>query len=222
MGGEGHCRRREGGACTRRVRGFSTSGYVYAAARGPSLLPGNRTIVPSHLSILPHCPGQGLCFSLSLAPHYSPYMQTNWDSNSTTQQSSGCCPQSVPKQGSPIATAATTLQPAAHLQCAMALSSQATGSPSLCQPLLSPPQPPVIGKAERSPCEGTGVGHNTCTWTGANTGTVLHINFPGKPHSLQPQCWCQGKPCTLPLRCLRTHMGFQGWTAQPWCSITAL
>lgn len=53
-------------------------------------------------------------------------------------------------------------------------------------------------------------------------GTVLHTNPSGKPHSFQFQCWCQGKPCTLPPRCLRTHMGLQGWTAQPWGSITAL
>lgn len=53
-------------------------------------------------------------------------------------------------------------------------------------------------------------------------GTVLHTNPSGKPHSFQSQCWCQGKPCTLPPRCLRTHIGLQGWTAQPWGSITAL
>lgn len=88
-------------------------------------------------------------------------MQTNWDSNHTPQQRSLCCPQRVPKQGSSTATAATTLHPAAHLQCAMALPSQDTGSPSLCQSLLSHPHPPVIGNAERSPYQDTGVGHST-------------------------------------------------------------
>lgn len=88
-------------------------------------------------------PGQELHSSLrTQLSHYSPHMQTNWDGTNTAQQNH--CPQRALKQGRLGATAGTSLHPAVGLQCAMALTSQDTGSPSLCQPLLSAPHPQAL------------------------------------------------------------------------------
>lgn len=74
VGGEGHCRRGEGGACLRWVRGLSTSGYVYTAARDPSLLPGS-TAVPLFPLTCPSCPsaqGRGCASLLGHSPPLQP------------------------------------------------------------------------------------------------------------------------------------------------------
>lgn len=205
--------------CLRRVRGLSTSGFVSAAPMGARQC--SCTAAPSHLPILPRCPGQGLCFSLGTQPLMQP-TQNSWDSDNTAQQRSGCCPQSAPERGSSTGTAATAPQPAAHSPCAMALPSPDPGSAWPCQPLLSPPHPPGIGNAGGSPDRDTGVGHSTAGHGQELIRAQSFTPIPGKPHSLQSQGWCQGKPCTLSPGCLRTHTGLQGWTAQPWGSISAL